>query len=135
MQDWPPGRVRRAGRLTVAASMLHNVAVETVDEFNLHARLAQSGGVGLVLFVSPTCGACRRVERLLPQAAPPNVRLYRADVQQAQALARAYEVFHLPALFLFRDGRYHARLECAVTPQALRAAIERALAAPAEEEP
>lgn len=109
--------------------------MESVDEFNLHQRLAQSGGVSLVLFLSPTCGTCRRVEQLLPLAAPPGVRLFRADVQQAQALARAYEIFHLPTLVLFRDGHYHARLDCEVTPEALKAAIERALAAPAQEEP
>lgn len=109
--------------------------MESVDEFDFHQRLAQSDGVSLVLFMSPTCGTCRRVERLLPLAAPPQLWLFRADVQQAQALARAYEVYHLPALILFRDGHYHARLDCEVTPVALRAAIERALAAPAQEEP
>jgi thioredoxin-like negative regulator of GroEL len=109
--------------------------METVDEFSLHPRLAQTPGVSLVLFTSPTCGACRQVERLLPKAAPPGVRLMRVDVQQAQALAHAYEIFHLPTLILFRDGHYHARLACQVTPGALRAAIEQTLAAPAEEEP
>ncbi len=109
--------------------------MEVLDEFNLHQRLAQSAGVSLVLFTSPTCGTCRHVEQRLPQAVPPGTRLYRVDVQQAQALARAYDVFHLPALFLFRDGRYHARLDCELTPTALQATIERALAAPAQEEP
>lgn len=115
--------------------MRQNPGMEDLDEFNLQQRLAQSPGLSLVLFASPTCGTCRRVEQMLPSAAPPGVRLYRVDVQQAQALARAYDVFHLPALFLFRDGHYHARLDCEVTPVALKAAIERALAAPAQEEP
>jgi hypothetical protein len=57
------------------------------------------------------------------------------DVQQSPALARALEVFHLPALFLYRDGHYHARLECEITPERLRTTIAAALTAPPEEEP
>ncbi len=75
------------------------------------------------------------MERLLPAAATEGAHLFRVDVQTAPALARAFDVFHLPALFLFRDGRYHARLACMVTPAALAEAIDRALAAPAVEEP
>jgi len=109
--------------------------MEEVDEFSFHRRLAAHAGVSLVLFSSPTCGTCRRVERLLPAAAPADARLFKVDVQSATALARAFAVFHLPALFLFRDGRYHARLDCEVTPAALQAAIRAALAAPPQEEP
>lgn len=125
----------QAGGLPVAAPMRHNQVMEPLDEFNLYQRLAQSRGASLVLFASPTCGTCRTVERLLPAAAPSDVRQFRVDVQQSLGLARAYEVFHLPALFLFHDGRYHARLDCEVTPAALGRAIDAALKAPAQEEP
>jgi len=111
------------------------VAMETLDEFNLHHRLVGRPGIALVLFTSPTCGACRTVERLLPEAAPADAALYRVDVQSALSLARSYEVFHLPALFLFRDGEYHARLDCQVTPGELGGAIRAALAAAPQEEP
>jgi thioredoxin-like negative regulator of GroEL len=74
------------------------------------------------------------VERLLPEAAG-EVALYRVDVQASPGLAREHEVFHLPALFLYRDGHYHARLECQVTPTVLRRHMAEALAGPAEEEP
>jgi thioredoxin-like negative regulator of GroEL len=109
--------------------------METLDEFTLHRRLAQTPGTALVLFTSPSCGACRTVERLLATAAPQGATLFKVDVQHAQALARAYDVFHLPALFLFHDGHYHARLDCEVTPAGLQGAIAAALARPAEEEP
>ncbi|HRH81152.1 MAG TPA: thioredoxin family protein [Thiobacillaceae bacterium] len=109
--------------------------MEALDEFTLHQSLAGLSGQALVLFTSSGCGTCRSVERRLPEAAPAGVRLYKVDVQQAQALARAYEVFHLPALFLFVDGHFHARLNCEVTPAALGRALLAALAAPAQEEP
>lgn len=110
-------------------------AMECLDEFNLHRRLSATPGPALVLFTSPGCGACRVVERLLPEAAPAETAVYKVDAQAAQALARAYDVFHLSTLFLFLDGRFHARLDGQVTPAALRRAIAAALAEPAQEEP
>ena len=89
----------------------------------------------MVLFSSADCGACRVLERRLPAVAPPGTALFKVDVQQATGLARAFEVFHLPTLLLYRDGHFHARLECEISAAALRAAIDRALARPAEEEP
>lgn len=109
-------------------------AFQPLDEFTYHHRLAHQAGPALVLFSSPTCGTCRQVERLLPAAAEGTV-LFRVDVQQSPGLARAHEVFHLPSLFLYRDGHYHARLDCQVTPDALRHSMAVALAKPPEEEP
>lgn len=106
-----------------------------LDESRYHPRLLETGGVAVVLFTSPACGACRVVERLLPEAVAAGTRLFKVDVQQATGLARAFEIFHLPTLFLYRDGHFHARLDCEITAPALRAAMARALALPAEEEP
>lgn len=106
-----------------------------LDEYHYHARLLEAGGVALVLFSSPTCGTCRVVERRLPLAAPAGTHLFKVDVQQASGLARAFDVFHLPALFLYRDGHFHARLACEISVPALREAMERALAEAPEEEP
>ena len=106
-----------------------------LDEASYHRRLAGTPGLALVLFGGPDCGACRVAESRLPAAAPAGISLFKVDVQQATALAQAFEVFHLPELFLYRDGHFHARLACALSPPALAAALDRALAAPAEEEP
>ena len=109
--------------------------LEHLDEFNYPHRLRAAGGVALVLFSSPTCGTCRVVEQRLPGAAPAAVHLFKVDVQTSQGLARAHEIFHLPALLLYRDGVFHAHLACEVSPIALRDALATALAAPAQEEP
>ena len=109
--------------------------MQPLDESTYYRQLAQTRGLALVLFSSLSCGSCRVVERQLPFSAPPAAQLFKVDVQVASALARAFEVFHLPTLLLYVDGHYHARLNCEVTPVKLRAAIERALQQPAEEEP
>ena len=109
--------------------------LEPLDEFRYHHRLREAGGVALVLFTSPTCGTCRVVEQRLPATAPPGARLFKVDVQVSPALARAHEIFHLPALLLYRDGEFHARLDCEISPSALERAMTAALNAPAQEEP
>lgn len=109
--------------------------MEPLDEGRYHARLKQAGGIALVLFGSPQCGACRAAEQRLPQAAPEQTRLFKVDVQACTGLARAFDLFHLPALYLYRDGEFHAALQCEIAAPALGQAMEQALAQPAEEEP
>jgi thioredoxin-like negative regulator of GroEL len=105
-------------------------------ESDFHHQLARSEGPVLVLFGAPACGACRSVEKRLPGAVDGLVSaLYKVDVQQSMGLARAYEVFHLPALFLYVDGRYHAPIESEVTADKMKQALEQALASPPQEEP
>lgn len=107
-----------------------------LSESGFHHELAASSGPVLVMFSAPGCGTCRKVEKLLPQAVTGRVScLYKVDVQQSMGLARAYEVFHLPALFLFVDGRYHAPIESEVTAVKMQQALEQALAAPPQDEP
>lgn len=107
-----------------------------LTEFDYHHTLARTPGASLVLFSSPDCGSCRRVERLLPAAAGDTIRAcYKVDVQQATALARQYDLFHLPALFLYKDGHFHAVLQSEITPSRLQQAIRAALAGPPQEEP
>ena len=107
-----------------------------LTEFDFYPTLAQTPGPCLVLFSSPTCGTCRSVEKRLPQAAAGlATALFKVDVQQSMGLARAYEVFHLPSLFLFVDGAFHAALPCEISADKLQHAVDAALALPAEEEP
>jgi len=124
----------------VPAEILQNPAMPTrtlqpLDESSYHRHLARTQGLALVLFSSESCGTCRVVARRLPLSAPDAMQLFIVDVQVAAALARAFEVFHLPTLLLYVGGHYHARLDCEVTPTHLAAAIEHALQQPAEEEP
>lgn len=110
--------------------------LQPLTEFDYHHVLAATPGVSLVLFTSPDCGTCRVAERLLPHAAAGVAgTCFKVDVQEATALARAFDLFHLPALFLYKDGHFHAVLAAELTPERLRQAVLAALAAPAQEEP
>jgi len=110
--------------------------MQELNEFNFHAALADRTGVSLVMFSGPDCGTCRRLEKIFPHLIPDRtVHLYKVNVQKATSLARAYEVFHLPSLFVFVDGQYHGPLHAEPTPEKFSRALSALLAAPAQEEP
>ncbi len=112
-------------------------SVQTLDQFNFHHVLAETPGTALVIFTGPDCGACRRVKALLSEmvAAGESWRLFEVDAARDGGLAREFEVFHLPSLFLFRDGHYHAPLHAEPLPERIRAAVATTLARPAQEAP
>lgn len=112
-------------------------AIRRLDQFEFHHVLEAVPCSGLVIFTAPACGACRQLKLVLTQDAPllPGLQLFEVDAERDLALTREFDVFHLPALFLYHDGRYHARIDAEARPQALRAALEAALAAPPEEAP
>jgi thioredoxin-like negative regulator of GroEL len=107
-----------------------------LTEFDFHPRLAASAGVSVVMFSAPACGACRRLERHLPQwLAGHAAQLYKVDAQRSTALARAYDVFHLPSLFVFVNGHYQGPLHAEAAPGPLVSALTRLLDEHAHEEP
>jgi len=113
------------------------MAARRLDQFNFHHVLAETEGVSLVYFTAPVCGACRQLKRVFERHAGEFawLNLFEVDAEQELALTREFEVFHLPAMFLFRDGDFHAELQAEATPQGLRAAVEAALAAEPQEAP
>lgn len=112
------------------------MSFQELCESDFHPRLAASPGVAVVMFTGPHCGACKRLEKLLPAWLGNQVdHLYKIDAQKSTGLARAYEVFHLPGLFVFVNGRYHAPLSAEAAPGPMLAALERLLREPAREEP
>jgi thioredoxin-like negative regulator of GroEL len=111
-------------------------AFSRLAEGDFHRRLAAAPGVAVVLFSAPHCGACRAWKRLLPDALSGLTnRLFEVDVGEATGVARYFGIFHLPTVYLYRDGRFHAELQCEARPDAIREAARRLLAAPAQDEP
>jgi thioredoxin 1 len=91
-----------------------------LDQFNFHHLLADASGSAMVIFSGPACGSCRAFE---------------VDVERDQALAAEFSVFHLPALFLYRDGHYHAQVECEATRTTLDSTLAELLKQPPQELP
>lgn len=111
-------------------------AFARLGEGEFHARLAASPGVSVVLFTAPHCGACRAWKRLLPEALADIASVfYEIDVSEATGVARWFGIFHLPTIYLYRDGRFHAELQCQAAIPTIRDAARRLLAEEAREEP
>jgi hypothetical protein len=82
----------------------------TADRFLLDAA-----GLSLVVFHSRTCANCRLARERLPAMNLPVQRVCWVDAGDNGGLVERYEVFHLPAMFVVRDGTFYgavqARLE------------------------
>jgi thioredoxin 1 len=113
------------------------MAIRTLDQFDYHHILAQTPGVSLVYFTSPGCGACRQLKTMFEnqQQEFGQIHLFEVDAQREMALTHEFGVFHLPALFLYHEGEFHAEIHAEPLPAAIMTAIEKALAAPAQEAP
>jgi thioredoxin-like negative regulator of GroEL len=111
-------------------------AFSRLAEGDFHACLAASPGMAVVLFSAPHCGACRAWKGLLPDALSGLTHaLFEVDVSEATGVARCFGIFHLPTVYLYRDGRFHAELQCEARQAAIRQAVQSLLAAPAQDEP
>lgn len=107
-----------------------------LGEGGFHARLAASPGVSVVLFTAPQCGACRAWKQLLPEAlADVAHAFYEIDVSGATGVARYFGIFHLPTIYLYRDGRFHAELQCQAAIPTIRDTAHGLLDEEAREEP
>ncbi|HEX7972282.1 MAG TPA: thioredoxin family protein [Thiobacillus sp.] len=105
-------------------------------EGEFHARLAASSGVAVVVFSAPHCGACRVwKQRLQPALADMAQAFYEVDVSEATGVARYFGIFHLPTVYLYRDGLFHAELQCEARRDSIQQTAHRLLAAAPQDEP
>jgi thioredoxin 1 len=105
-------------------------------EGDFHARLAASSGLAVVLFSAPHCGACRSWKQMLPAVLADQASVFfEVDVGEATGVARYFDIFHLPTVYLYRDGQFHAELQCEARPDSIRLAVRDLLSAAAQDEP
>lgn len=124
------------GRDSGSPATLPLLAFSRLEEGDFHRRLAATPGVSVVLFSAPNCGACRTWKSLLPNALSGLTgNLFEVDVSEATGVARYFGIFHLPTIYLYRDGHFHAELQCEARPASIRATAQQLLAGPAQEEP
>ena len=117
--------------------MLDRYRLRRLVDGNFYDTLHATQGVCLVVFTSMGCASCRAWKEVLKEylSINPDFVIYEVDAHESMALANEYEIFHLPALFLFRDGEFHTELNCEANLQKIDQAIIRALQEPAQEEP
>lgn len=107
-----------------------------LDEGGYHRQLASTRGIVAVLFTSPHCGSCRVWKKLLPGSLGGIAQtLFEVDVTRATAIARYFDIFHLPTIYFYRDGHFHAELQCEARAPVIRQTATALLAAPGQEEP
>lgn len=106
-----------------------------LTDLDADRRLLDLPGTCLVIFTSTGCASCRWARQHLPGADLPVDRLCWIDAGNNGGLVQRYEVFHLPALFLVRNGHFHGALRSSLRRDDLIQALDRALSRPAEELP
>lgn len=113
------------------------MAIAQLSQFNFHHTLEDTEGTSLVYFTGLGCGACRQLKRVFEEheQAFQSIHLFEVDAQQEMALTREFEVFHLPSMFLFHNGHYHAPIHAEPRAHSLLAAIDEALSAAPQEAP
>lgn len=111
--------------------------IRNLDDENFYRHMESSQGLCVVVFSSHGCASCRRWQELLREFLMQydDVQVCAVDAQASMALTRAYEVFHLPSLFLFVDGQYHRALQPQASIASLRESIDQAVMLHAEDEP
>ena len=87
--------------------------MERVSELGFWQRVVQERGWIILFFSSAGCHSCKIWRRLLAEweRHRDDLQVWEADAGIEMGLAQEFEVFHLPALFLFRDGCYQRPMQ------------------------
>ena len=116
---------------------MNESTLQTLNDADFYSVIQASHGASIVFFTSEGCNSCKYWKTLLGQVAArrPTLHVYEVDAQQSMGLTQEYEVFHLPALFVFVNGHYHAPLQCEARLDTITQALDHILAAPAQDAP
>ncbi|WP_083915657.1 thioredoxin family protein [Thiofilum flexile] len=108
----------------------------TITDLNFYAVLAEHPDPTLILVTAPHCGACQVLRQALSHSTLANAMpIFELDAVHNSSIVQELEIFHLPALFLYVNGEFHAELRTEPKPRAIQQALEHALTQPAEEAP
>ena len=116
---------------------MNNATLQVLNDTDFYRVIQATQGVSLVFFTSEGCNSCRHWKILLSQLAAkrPTLHIFEVDAQQSMGLTQEYEVFHLPALFVFVNGQFHAPLQCEASLDTIDRTLDSILSAPAQDAP
>jgi len=106
-----------------------------LTDFDADQRLLAMSGISLVIFTSVGCASCRFAREQLPRLDLAVDRLCWIDAGSNGGVVERYQVFHLPALFVVRDGEFFGVLQSRLNSTELNEAVGQALKRTAEELP
>ncbi|MBU6957350.1 thioredoxin family protein [Pseudomonas sp. CVAP len=106
-----------------------------LTDFDADQRLLAMSGVSLVVFTSVGCSSCRWARQQLPELDLEVDQLCWIDAGNNGGVVERYQVFHLPALFVVRDGEFYGALQSRLARTELNAALGQALSRNPEELP
>lgn len=119
--------------------------VGELDEFTFFPELDESSGIVMVFFSGPHCASCHHLKLLLNTESnqfinhysrlKTNFTAYEIKADKAAALVNEFGVFHLPSMYIYKNGQFHCELHAEAVPAKLIEAIDIALTLPAQEEP
>ena len=112
------------------------MTIPAITDLSFYSVLAAKPEPTLVVVTAPHCGACRVLKQALLQLQLTAViQLFELDAVDNPSIVQELEIFHLPALFLYVAGEFHAEIKTTPSITALQTAIEYALSQPAQEAP
>lgn len=85
--------------------------------------LLDAKGLSLLVFHSRTCANCRTAREQLPAMSLQADRVCWIDAGTNGGLVERYEVFHLPAMYLVRDGVFYGAVEATLSDWDIRQKI------------
>ncbi|WP_447591665.1 thioredoxin [Aquipseudomonas campi] len=114
-----------------------NSLIESLEltDFDADHQLLELSGLSLLVFTSAGCASCRWARRHLPELPLSVTRITWVDAGENGGLVQRYGVFHLPALFLVRDGAFLGALSSQLNTIDLEQAIAAARCNEPEELP
>lgn len=106
-----------------------------LTDFDVDQQLLALPGVSLLIFTSVGCSSCRWARHHLPGLSLPLDRLCWIDAEENGGAVQRYGVFHLPSLFIVRDGQFYGALRSKLSAEAIISGLDQALSRAPDELP
>lgn len=120
----------------VQLSDFHN-GFKPLDQFSFHHTLSDTTGISLVLFYKHSCSSCAYWRKVLLEYQRENrhIRLFDVDLEVDPGLAEEFDIFHLPAMHIYKDGDYYGEVQCEAGRGNIDNCLKTALSQPPQDHP